>query len=461
MKPLVTLLFFAVTFALAAPAQAQNAAAKPKAEDKPAAAKPKPQANTTPKPPAPGSPRAVYAAMTEAERVAVQSDLIWTGDYNGIATGDFGDNSVAAVKTYQKRNAAPETGILNPDERVKLREAARAKQEHAGWRVLDDSATGVRLGIPVKVVPQAAAAANGSRWQSARGEVQVATFRVAPPTALAQVFEQQKKEPPQRKVEYNVLRENFFVLSGLQGLKKFYVRAHAKDGEVRGVTILYDQAMEGVMEPIVVAMSGTFTPFPGNVALVSARRKVEYGTGIAVVADGAIVTDAQAVQDCEVVVIAGRGHAEKIAEADGVALLRLNGARDLSPLPLAAGAASAGAVTLIGIADPQAQGGGAAVSNTAARLAIDGTSRLDPAPAPGFAGAAVLDGEGRFIGIAALRANPQVVAGPASASAGAAALIPAETIGKLLAANGVAPASGRAGAEAAKAAAVRVICVRK
>ncbi len=51
------------------------------------------------------------------------------------------------------------------------------------------------------------------------------------------------------------------MVSGTQGLKKFYVRAFAKDGEVRGLTILYDQAMEGTMDPMVVAMSNAFVPF--------------------------------------------------------------------------------------------------------------------------------------------------------------------------------------------------------
>jgi peptidoglycan hydrolase-like protein with peptidoglycan-binding domain len=107
-----------------------------------------PAAAQPPKPPAPGTPRAVYAAMSEHERMSIQADLIWTGDYNGIVDTDFGDNSVAAVKAFQKRNGGRETGLLNPDERAKLSESARAKRENAGWRMLDDRATGARVGVP-------------------------------------------------------------------------------------------------------------------------------------------------------------------------------------------------------------------------------------------------------------------------------------------------------------------------
>lgn len=170
-------------------------------------AKPAPARSTaaqSPKAPAAGSPRAVYAAMPEHERMTIQADLIWTGDYNGIIDTDFGDNSVAAVKTFQKRNGGRETGLLNPDERAKLSESAHAKREHAGWRMVDDRATGARVGVPGKLVPQSAPSGSGTRWQSSRGEVQVETFRIAAAGTLASVFERVKKEPANRRPEYHL-----------------------------------------------------------------------------------------------------------------------------------------------------------------------------------------------------------------------------------------------------------------
>src|SRR5262252_4650446 len=134
--------------------------AAPKTKPVPApatAAQPQP-----PKPPAPGSPRAVYAAMPEHERMAIQADLIWSGDYNGLVDTEFGDNSIAAVKAFQKRNGGRETGILNPDERAKLSESAHARRERGGWRMVDDRATGARLGVPGKLVTQSAPSGSGT-----------------------------------------------------------------------------------------------------------------------------------------------------------------------------------------------------------------------------------------------------------------------------------------------------------
>jgi len=428
----------------------------------PAPTRPQAQRRTARPPgkPSAGTPPAVYAAMPEAERIAIQLDLIWIGEYNGMANGDFGEASVAAVKSFQKNNAGKETGLLNPDERLRLAEAARVRRQRVGWQIMDDRATGAQIGLPIKLVSQQRPTGAGTHWQSGHGEVQIDTFRV-PSVTLAQAFELQKKQPPHRKVEYSVMKGDFFVLSGMQGLKKFYVRAHEKDHEVRGVTVLYDQAMEGIMDPVAVAASNAFEPFPTSLVGGGAlKRKVEYASGVVVSPAGDIATDARAVTECEYILVPGRGRVDRLAEQEGVALLRLYGARDLAPLPLASEAAPRGAVTLAGVADPQAQGGQGAVSTMRAEVTpgTDGVA-IAPAPGQGFAGAAALDADGRLVGLVAPR--PQVVAGPGAAGAGTAALIPGGAIKALLAKQGIAPASGRAGLDGAKAAVVRVICVRE
>ncbi len=259
-----------------------------------------------------------------------------------------------------------------------------------------------------------------------------------------------------------MLRPEFFVISGMQGLKKFYVRASAQDNEVRGITILYDQAEEGTMDPIVVAMSSAFVPFAQLGSMqdgVPSRRKVEYATALVVSGNGHLLTDKQTIDGCNVITIPGIGHAERLAEdnASELALLRVYGARDLVPLGLLGAAPRGETVTLLGIADPQSQGGGAAVSNVAAKLAANGNPRpLDTAPAPGFSGAAAIDAHGRPYGMVVLKTP--VVTGPAQAPQ--AAVIAFERVINFLEANYVAPSSSQPGAEL-KASVVRVICVRK
>ena len=133
--------------------------------------------------------------MPLARARRIQFDLIWTGDYNGLVNGEFGDRAIAAVKAFQKRSKAKETGVLNPQERAALAAAAKPKQDAVGWRCRRRSGDR-RAGRPAGQARAAAAAraVGGTRWASAQGEFQIETFRIAQPgTTLQAVFEQQKK----------------------------------------------------------------------------------------------------------------------------------------------------------------------------------------------------------------------------------------------------------------------------
>jgi peptidoglycan hydrolase-like protein with peptidoglycan-binding domain len=385
--------------------------------------------------------------MAQGERLALQSDLAWVGQYNGAITGEVSERMVAAIKEYQKAKGGKQTGVLNPQERADLADTAKRKQGAVGWKIVTDAGTGVRLGVPTKLVPQQSSDANGAKWSSPTGTMQVLLSRrkEAGPTT-AKLAEREKKEPAGRTVDYTVVKPDFFVLSGMQNLKKFYVRGTFKGDEVRILTILYDQATENTVEPVVIAMSSAFNPFPtgAEIAGPPPRKTVEYGTGIVVSDDGAILADRQVTDGCLAIAIAGYGNADRIAEDKDhdLALLRIYGARGLKPLALSNGAAKTN-VELTGIADPQNQGGGLALS---------------PAPGLGFSGAAALDADGKFAGVALLK--PLLVAGPPNAApATQASLVSADIVHEFLKANGVNAASD--GTTVAKASVVRVICVRK
>jgi peptidoglycan hydrolase-like protein with peptidoglycan-binding domain len=419
---------------------------------------------TMPIRPALQAPADTAEAMAQGERLALQSDLAWVGQYNGAITGEVSERMIAAIRQFQKERGGKPTGVLNPQERAVLAETAKRRQHNVGWKIVTDPGSGVRFGVPTKLVPHQSSDANGAKWSSAGGTIQVllARRKEANPTS-AKLAERERKEPPGRTVDYTVIKPDFFVLSGLQGLKKLYVRGTFRGDEVRTLTILYDQATENTVEPVVIAMSSAFNPFPtlGQMAPVPPRKTVDYGTGVVVSSDGAILADRQIVDGCLAITIAGFGGADRVAEdrEHDLALLRIYGARGLRPLGLD-GAAAGPAVELTGIADPQNQGGGSAVSTVKASVTQAGNgseAALSPAPGLGFSGAPAFDADGRFAGLALLK--PLVVAGPANAPpAPQALLVAADTVRDFLRANAVQSASGPSDP---KAGVVRVICVRQ
>jgi Trypsin-like peptidase domain/Putative peptidoglycan binding domain len=430
-----------------------------------AGAKPKRVATTPIARPPLQTPSDTASAMAQAERLGLQSDLAWVGEYNGAITGEVSDRMVAAIKEYQKAKGSRPTGVLNPQERAVLAETARRRQDSVGWRIVNEPGTGVRLGIPTKLVPQQSSDANGAKWTSPTGTVQVLLTRrkEANPT-IAKLADREKKEPAGRQVDYTVVKPDFFVLSGLQGLKKFYLRGTFKGDEVRILTILYDQAVENTVEPVVIAMSSAFTAFPtGAQAGPPPKKTVDYGTGIVVSEDGAILADREVTDGCLAITIGGFGNADLVDddEDSGLALLRIYGVRGLKPLKLDAAAAKS-TVDLVGISDPQNQAGLSQATSTKASVAPvggDGNLALSPPPVPGFSGAAALDESGKFAGIALLKPALVATAGQTAAPpAMQAALVPADTVRAFLKENEVSAAGTSTDA---KAAAVRVICVRK
>src|SRR5262245_17580744 len=131
-----------------------------------------------PAPPAPSGPTRDQSGLPLADRIAIQFDLAWVGEYNGLINGEFNDKTIAAIKTYQRNRKFKETGVLNTQERALLAASAKAKQAQVGWTMVDDDVTGARLGMPSKQVPVKTPGKTGTRWASAQGQVQVETFKV-------------------------------------------------------------------------------------------------------------------------------------------------------------------------------------------------------------------------------------------------------------------------------------------
>ena len=432
-----------------APKLASLPPAKPETKPEPkSAAKPAPVAERT---------NDIFAGIPAGERLKIQASLLWAGDYTGAAGAE--DPMLTAIKNFQKRIKTKVTGVLTPEERARLVAADKDHADAFGWTVVTDPATGVRLGLPAKLVTQAHEVAGGTRWSSKHGEVQVETFRIkGADLKLGGVFEDMKRGAGgARKIETSALRDDGFVISGMQGLKIFTTRARMRDGEVRGVTVSYDQMMETIVAPVTVAMASAFTPFPArNAPFAALAKTVDYGSGIVVSARGHIVTAARLTDGCQVLLASGLGNAERVAEDKtlGLALLRVYGRRNLHPVTLS-GAAQAGEARLIGIPDPRAQNGAGKPTEVKARLTGGGIELRQPAPMAGLSGAAAIDAQGHVAGIAELRNTVLASNEPSIAPV---RLVGAGTIRDFLTAHDV---TATAAPGDAKDAVVRIICVRK
>ena len=158
--------------------------------------------------------------LSDSERLKIQSALLWSGDYTGSIGGE--DPFLSAVRNFQKRAKAKITGILTSAERANLLAAAKNHEDEFGWTIVTDPSTGVRLGLPAKLVTQVREATRGTRYSSPHGDVQVETFRIkTTELKLAALFDQQKKEPATRKVEFERIARRQLLYQRHAGPEEF------------------------------------------------------------------------------------------------------------------------------------------------------------------------------------------------------------------------------------------------
>src|SRR5690606_10240099 len=113
--------------------------------------------------------RAAFEALPEADRKAIQDALVWTGDYNGTLDGAFGKRSFDAIRAFETRSRLTADGILTPAERDALLAAAQRQRDAAGFAVIDDRRTGIRIGVPQKVLADRSETPDGSLFRARRG----------------------------------------------------------------------------------------------------------------------------------------------------------------------------------------------------------------------------------------------------------------------------------------------------
>lgn len=369
--------------------------------------------------------QASFDSLPEAERKAIQTDLIWTGHFNGAVSGSYGPLTFRAINALKAPARGAPDGMLNPAERRALAQAAQAARDVAGFRLVADDKTGVRIGIPTKILPKRDISPTGSRWQSEDGKVTLDTSATLPGEPLEAVFEKATAPTPNnpgRKITYKLLRPEFFVVTGETPTGKFYRRTAAGPSGLRGFSIGYDKALSSSIDKLVIAIATSFEPFPtGPLPAASAvasatslpaavpaattvppRVTERYGVGLAV-ADRVVVTAAAAVDGCRSLRVSGRAAKMRGSPEGGLALLDVEGGPAFA-VPGLRAEAPAERENLVLVAFGEEGGKRAAVALPGQGVRIGAGIAVFAPLQPGQAGAPVFDRQGRPAGV--VTSNP-------------------------------------------------------
>jgi hypothetical protein len=381
--------------------------------------------------PAQAASKLAYDRLDEAERKAIQNDLIWTGDFNGVAGGEFGKRTYDALLAFERRAQGVSDGILTPPERAALTRAADQARLAIRFAPITDQSTGIRIGLPAALLPARVAVENGVVYRRPDGAVTLQLTSLPAAQAFDDLFERLRQDGPGRKVTYRLKRPDWFVISGEEGGRRFYTRLAQGPAAIRGYTFRYPVDQAASLDRIMIAIANSFEPFPGtDVAANPARvgtppasaapgaapgstpgaapalirpamtaTEPRHAVSGVSIAPGKVLTSAAALASCAGASIGGKPlDAAQVTVTGDVALLAVPEINRPALLPT--GAAPGAAVFTLSFEDSALR----SVMVSAGHWQGEGP-RVASALQIGAGGAPVLDGQGRLVGL--VRESPK------------------------------------------------------
>jgi peptidoglycan hydrolase-like protein with peptidoglycan-binding domain len=384
--------------------------------------------------------KVAFEALPEADRRAIQDALVWTGDYAGLTDGNFGKGTLAAIKAYQTRAKAKVDGVLAAPTRAALiADGAKARQA-AGFAIVDDPKSGVRIGVPLKLLDQRAAGKTGAIFKAKDNSASLEVFTEdASKTSLPDLFQRNAGDPA-KHLTYKVLRPEFFVITGDAGGKRFFTRVASGPGGIRG--FVFGFPANPAFDRISVAIANSFVPFPepgrpatpGPVAATPGTpppmpHPVITVSGVSL--DGKHVLTASLPQSCTAPTLAGA--AAKVLRSDaasGLALLERGGpSGQPAEIVLRASDLRPGEAVVVLSASAEGEANVAVASGEAPAP----TRIVAPLQSP--SGSLVLDRSGALAGIVTFQANVRRLPGGVAPQASY-AIIPASAVRSFLGSAG-------------------------
>jgi peptidoglycan hydrolase-like protein with peptidoglycan-binding domain len=367
--------------------------------------------------------RAAFEALPEADRKAVQDGLIWTGDYKGIADGRFGRGTHDAIAAFAQRAKLPGDGTLDDKGRAALAAAALHAKTTVHFSVVADERTGIKIGVPLKLLPKITQMRYGTRYASADNNSAL-ELSLAPESGatLEQKFDALRAESAQRKITYKVSRADFIVVVGEAAGTIFYSRfaRGERNGEkmLAGYSLTYPAASKATFDMIAIASANTFEPFASKPVVAEAEHSVTQvapakpylaANGL-VIASGLVLTSLPT-SACRAVQIGM--HDAKIAQQEKTNGLALLEAAHVSgpAVPWRSGELKTDmpVVMLAFAAKPVANAGGPADDLVAAPGMLrpgNAGLRVSAAAQGVHAGTIVFDRAGALVGLVAAQAGP-------------------------------------------------------
>ncbi len=336
-------------------------AQEPAAQPAPAPTDPVEQAETTPPVAAPvaadetpAQARRSERQLTRQERELLQTALQWEGFYTAAIDGAFGPGTRNSMAQWQTANSFEPTGVLTTRQRQILLDRYQAVLASLGLTYYRDDVAGIEIDLPMALV------------EFEKYEPPFVQFREKDGSNVRVLLISQSGDEATLRGLYDIMQTleivpldgprafkgQQFTLTGENARMSSHSFARLSGGQIKGYTLIWPAGDNKRRDMVLAAMQSSFAPLPDSVladdfgddqagqsrdllAGLAIRRPEFSRSGFFVTADGAVLTSAKALGQCERITLDDSMTGSIVATDDdtGLALVRPDEAQ--APLSLA------------------------------------------------------------------------------------------------------------------------------
>ena len=260
-----------------------------------------------------------YNSLDGEERIVIQANLVLIGLYDRYIDAEFGPGTYRALVAYQEQLRAPADGVLTAAQRSRLTDSASKIFNELGFEDVEDARAQLQLLVPTKILPKRRATERGSRYVSNDDGIVMET--VAKPQteqSFDALFEHLKTAVRGRQVIYSSFKPETFTLSGMDGLRFFYLRFYNDGTTSSGFSISWSKEYTELASMVSIMLANFSAPLRKG---ESSDRKAPptghspsfgSGTGFFVNAQGLIATNFHVAGTCSDITVPGYGSAKLV-----------------------------------------------------------------------------------------------------------------------------------------------------
>lgn len=403
---------------------------------------------------------AAEAALSQADREALQAALHWFGHYTAAIDGRIGPGSRAAIASWQTAQGAEPTGVLTSVQRDTLVGGHRAAIAELGLARVTEPEAGIEIDLPLGLVEFDGYEPPFVRYRS-RDNSGVQVLLISEPgdqTTLFGLYDLlQSLEIVPRSGE-RVRGDRSFTISGRDGQIESHTSVELSGGLIKGFMLVWPVDRGDRVARVLATMQASFKPVgdraldPGLAPLpedqrqglltgLDLRRPALSRSGFFIDAEGSVLTTTEVLQNCTQITIEGDLQMDLALSdpASGLAVLRPH--RLLAPAAFATFQQAPERVGAeVAVAGYSFEDALPAPAMTFGKIdALQGLSgepglkRLALMALPGDAGGPVVDGTGTVVGMLL----PHATAGPRQLPDGVAFAATAQAIATTLTTKGI------------------------